>query len=264
MLNKMLANTLKLEMLHANTISEKITIIAKYAKRATDAERCSIFLYDKDTDQLRSVYADGIQGNITLKSNIGIVGYAFHKKTSIIENNPLNSALFFKVIDQKTHYKTEKILATPILHNQHKLGVLELLNKKSDFIEEDKSSAELLSQHLNTLFTENTQKSNNNEENSTTLLEENLDSYLTTKKLYLMENGSAYYKLLGMKREYFLAADEAHILKETDKKIKIFYYTSNDFLSIDMLVKIEEDVQGILIAEHSKTDLFELYSLEEE
>jgi len=258
--NKKLLENIKNTILDTSDINTNIKTIRKYAKEITGAARCSLFIYNKEKDQLKSIYADGVQGNIVLKSNIGIVGYAFHKKISILENDTANSPIFFKAVDQKINYKTETILAIPLLSDQKRLGVIELLNKKEGFTEEDKNFMESLSQILTDLL--HPQAKKNSQEKS---YQTKLDTYLDTKKLYLMENGSAYYKILSMKRDYFIAADICYQLDITHKKTELFYHTiDDDFLSINILAKIDSNAKEILISESIHQENFMLYTLEED
>jgi signal transduction protein with GAF and PtsI domain len=87
---------LKLEISKHTTFKEKINTLADYIKGVTGAERCSLFIFKEDKEQLVSIYNDGVQGSITLKSNIGLVGYAFHKRKTVLENDVAHSPLFFR------------------------------------------------------------------------------------------------------------------------------------------------------------------------
>ena len=69
--------------------------------------------------QLQSIYSDGIP-MITLNSNAGLVGYAFHKRETVVENNVSSSKYFFKEFDKKSGYKTQVILAVPIINANKK------------------------------------------------------------------------------------------------------------------------------------------------
>ena len=257
-------DTLKSELVKTTTQKDTIVTLAKYAKTFTGAQRCSVFIYNKEKDQLKSVYADGIKGSITLKSNIGIVGYAFHKKITIVENNTGQSGIFFKTVDTKTNYTTDTILAIPLLKNNKRVGVLELLNKEGGFSQEDKVTIEAMSLLLlDTLMP--TKNTSNKVEEKVTTLEEKFENYLDSRRLYLMENGSAYYKILHMKRDYFIAADQCYVLTQEVKTIDIYYHTSNeDFLSLKMLVKLDINAEHILISESSNQEMFLPQILEED
>ena len=246
------------KLLKVTTLKDKLSIVADYAKKLTKAERCSIFSFDEEKDQLHSLYSDGIKGTLKLKSNVGIVGYTFHKKIPVLENDISNSSIFFNVVDQKSGYKTKQILAIPILHETQRLGVIQLLNKDLGFTIKDKQYVEILITLLSSLLT-----TTHNVQTST--LQNSLDSYLENKKLYLMEDGSAYYKILEMKREYFIAADKCYLLDEVGKEISLYYYGMGDeFLFEKFTVKIDKKIENICIAEKSNTKEFIKYNLEQD
>ena len=94
------------EITAIKTFDDRINLIATYAKKYTEAERCSIFVYKEETNQLQSIYSDGMPV-LTINSNTGLVGYAFHKRETIAENNVASSRYFFKEFDKKSGYKTQ-------------------------------------------------------------------------------------------------------------------------------------------------------------
>ncbi len=282
MRNKDISASLKFDISKANSLKDAINIVAKYAKNITGTERCSLFIFNKEKNQLRSIYNDGIKGRIVLNSNVGIVGYAFHKKQTILENDTSRSSIFSKAVDKKTTYKTISLMAVPIINEENKrLGVIQLLNKKQGlFTQENKKDIEefarILATLLNPLIHKNKtgQELKDNKKIQLESLHEKLDHYLLDKKLFLVEDGSVYYKILGMRREYFIGADTCYQLNKDPTKIKIYYHNTatddflntvtDDFLSLDMLVYINEKVEGLLISERVNSGNFECYHLEED
>lgn len=268
---KNITETLKTNISKASTLEESIQINAKYVKEVTGAERCSLFLYNKEKDQLKSVYADGINGTITLRSNAGIVGYAFHKGESVLENDPASSPVFLKAVDQKSHYTTKNILAVPIIDvNNKRLGVIQLLNKEEGFTDIDRESIEVFAKTTATILEPQVQISKkeepaqSKEKSALETLQNKFDNYLADKKLHIMEDGSVYYKILNMKRDYFIPADKCYHLEDIPKKTEIYHYTitDNQFLFLDMLVKIDEKADALLIADRENQQNFVSYPLE--
>jgi len=246
------------EITAKNTFEDRINIIASYIRKYTQAERCTIFVYKDNTNQLQSIYSDDIP-TLTLNSNTGLVGYAFHKRETVLENDTSSSKYFYKGIDQKSGYKTMSVLAVPILNAINKrLGAIQLLNKPDGFNEWDQQFIESLTEFLIPLIESpvpavNKNKPSNNMDNASP--QEKFDIYLDDKKLYLMEDEYAYYKILEMKREYFIGADKCYLLDELPKVIPIFYYTTDEeFTSVNMYVKIDRNANGIFIRE-SQTDV---------
>lgn len=254
---EVLITSLQDDISKVNNKKEQIAIIAKYAKKMTNADRCSLFIFNKEKDQLRSVYADGINGAIALRSNAGIVGYAFHKRESILENNTASSPIFLKAVDLKSGYHTKTILAVPIIDSENKrLGVIQLLNKKEGFSETDKKNIEKFTQIIAKILNSQNEKiqlkvqTKSEEEVNLELLQKRFDDYLADKKLFFMDDGNVYYKILNMIRDYYIAADKCYLLEADPQKIDIYYTTSSDeFLSVPMLVKIDNMADALLISE---------------
>jgi len=257
---------LKKRLHRIDTSTKRIDVVVNYAKEHTQAQRCSIFVYQEQTDQLKTIYADGIKG-LSLQSNAGLVGYAFHKRQSLLENDTSHSKLFLKAVDKKSGYNTTSVLVVPLISKDNsRLGVIQLLNKPSGFIKDDT----LLIEHITPLLID-TILINTIAPTPTTLPQSedttqvNFDSYLADKKLYLMEDYNAYYKIVGMKRDYFIGADKCYMLTPEAKEIEISYFsTHGDFLFVKMRLYIDETKEGLFINEfHFKRD-FQRYALEKD
>jgi adenylate cyclase len=106
--------------------------IMSAASDLLDAERASLFVYDRKTDQLWSRYAAGLHsGEIRIPSHAGIAGTVF--TTGKTENIPdvYADPRFDQSVDRATGYRTRSILAMPIVNNAGaRIGVTEVLNKK--------------------------------------------------------------------------------------------------------------------------------------
>jgi len=247
-----------------------VSKIAEYAKKATGADRCSLFLYDKDKDQLKSVYADGIKGTIILRSNAGIAGYTFHKKEPVVENHPETSTIFLKAVDKKSGYRTRTLLAVPIVgRGDQRLGVMQLLNKAGGFDEHDRQTAidlaalvaRMLEPEAVSVETEPLDEAAKEE----TLLQNRLDAYLSDKKLFFMDDGNVYYKLLNMIRDYYIGADKCYQLTPDPQEIEVYYYNSfEEFVSVKMIVCIDEKIDGIKVAKNGNISNCIVYPLETE
>jgi len=112
-------------------------LVSDHLTDVTGAERCSIFIYEKKSDELWTILATGIE-KIHVPSEKGIVGYVFRTEDSVIENSVTKNTYFLSDIDKQSGYKTHNIIACPIYNSKKELiGVLELLNKLSGFDEDD-------------------------------------------------------------------------------------------------------------------------------
>jgi len=125
------------ELLNKKSLVEGLPLISKYAKDVVGAQRCSIFIYDLQHKELWTTIADGVE-KIIVPSEEGLVGHTLKIRKPIIENNPYANSHFLKSIDKETGYKTQNIATSPIFNSQREIiGVLELLNKESEFNNED-------------------------------------------------------------------------------------------------------------------------------
>lgn len=111
-----------------------LEIAAAETQNSLSADRCSIFLYDKNTNELYSRIAAGVKNQeIRFPANLGLAGYVFITGEIVKIDDAYNDPLFNKVIDEKTGYKTKNILCIPIRDsNQEIIGVFEVINKLNE------------------------------------------------------------------------------------------------------------------------------------
>jgi signal transduction protein with GAF and PtsI domain len=123
--------TLK-EMDHA------LELISDEAKKLVNADRCSIFIVDKEDKMLWTKLSDGI-GRIVISLDSGIVGDTYSQGKPQVVNSPYEDPRFLQNIDKKSGYKTENMITVPIFDSKRAvMGIIQLLNKsRSDFDGED-------------------------------------------------------------------------------------------------------------------------------
>ncbi len=125
------------DVLQSASQRDALAYISLHAKNMVGAERCSIFLYNRDADELSTTMADGTE-KIVIPYDIGIVGQAIRVKKPIIENEPYDSANFLADVDMQTGYYTQNILTVPVFDAQKEvIGALQLLNKGGGFTKKD-------------------------------------------------------------------------------------------------------------------------------
>jgi adenylate cyclase len=97
-----------------------------------DADRSTLFLYDKRNNELFSRVAEGIDiKEIRIPVNNGIAGSVFNSKKTENIAQPYTDPRFNKEVDRRTGYHTESILAMPILNKKGTcIGVTQVLNKR--------------------------------------------------------------------------------------------------------------------------------------
>jgi len=119
-----LAGELLLEVLIARIMTATTQLL--------NAERASLFVYDEKTDELFSLYADGLETRqIKVPTDRGIAGAVF--TTGRIENitDPYADPRFNREVDQRTGFITRSILCVPITNKAGaRIGVAQALNKR--------------------------------------------------------------------------------------------------------------------------------------
>ncbi len=103
--------------------------ISSIARDITNSDRCSLYLYDKEKEDLYTTIAHGLKTDIRVKVGEGIAGFVAENEMPIVDNNIQKNQLF-KNTDSQTGYITKKMLTIPILGSDNELyGVLQVLNK---------------------------------------------------------------------------------------------------------------------------------------
>jgi sigma-B regulation protein RsbU (phosphoserine phosphatase) len=99
-----------------------------------DAEAASIFLLENDDTELVCMDCAGpvdITG-LRLSANQGIVGKTVSSKECQMVRDVSKDSNFTQAVDRKTGFVTKSILCTPLMVQDHCIGALELINKKSE------------------------------------------------------------------------------------------------------------------------------------
>lgn len=110
------------------------------ARELARAERCSLFLLDKDTGELVSKVFDGNavterrqSKEIRISGHQGIAGHVAQTGKLLNIHNAYQHPLFYKGIDEQTGFKTRNILCFPICDEERVIGVAQLCNKTDGF-----------------------------------------------------------------------------------------------------------------------------------
>lgn len=113
-------------------IDELLRVIAEETKNAIQADRCTVFLWDKDTDELWSKVALGMDESqeIRFPADKGLAGYVVKTGESLNIVDAYNDPRFNPEVDTKTGYRTKTILCMPITNNNREIiGAFQVLNK---------------------------------------------------------------------------------------------------------------------------------------
>jgi adenylate cyclase len=97
-----------------------------------NADRSTLFLYDRKTNELFSRVAEGLETReIRIPTDTGIAGAVYHSRRTENIADPYHDARFNKEVDRRTGYHTESILAMPIVNKTGDcIGVTQVLNKR--------------------------------------------------------------------------------------------------------------------------------------
>ena len=126
-----LSSTLALDDLLARIMSE--------VTRLMDAERSTLFLFDKSK---REIWSKVLQGSelkeIRLPIGKGIAGWVAEKKKVVRIDQPYKDPRFDASFDTRSGYKTRSILCGPIVGAKKQLlGVMQVLNRRGGPFDDD-------------------------------------------------------------------------------------------------------------------------------
>ena len=119
-----LAGELKLDVLIARIMRTTADLL--------NAERSTLFVYDRKTDELFSLFADGdMIREIRLPSTRGIAGAVFTSGVAENIKDPYSDPRFNQDVDKATGFVTRSILCQPIFDKHGgRIGVTQILNKR--------------------------------------------------------------------------------------------------------------------------------------
>lgn len=109
---------------------------ADLARDITSADRCSLWLLDKQRDELWTKVAHGIN-MIRIPAGHGIVGKCVTENRTIVVNDVSTSGDFLQSVDRSSSYQTKSVVCVPIRSDDEVIGALQLLNKPNGFSEND-------------------------------------------------------------------------------------------------------------------------------
>jgi len=122
---KALASEIKLDNL--------LQVIVAKAAEVMDAERATLFLYDKSRNELWSKTTQKLEINeIRVSLGVGIAGTVAKTRALINISDAYADPRFDPTFDKQTGYRTCSILCLPLIGNGDSLvGVIQVLNKKN-------------------------------------------------------------------------------------------------------------------------------------
>jgi len=110
-------------------IDQLLIILADMGRDLISADRCTVWLLNRKTEELWSKVAHGMD-RIIIPVTAGIAGCVAMTGESLIINDPYSDDRFDKDVDKKTGYHTRNILGLPINDGEGKIiGVFQAINK---------------------------------------------------------------------------------------------------------------------------------------
>lgn len=108
-----------------------LKVIAEETKIAIQADRCTVFMLDKEKNELWSKVALGLGSQeIRFPADKGLAGYVVKTGEPLNIPDAYNDSRFNPDIDKETGYRTKTILCMPIKNNnQEIIGAFQVLNK---------------------------------------------------------------------------------------------------------------------------------------
>ncbi|MBN1978127.1 MAG: GAF domain-containing protein [Anaerolineae bacterium] len=121
-----------------------------YALDLLEAEDGSLMLVDEETDEMVFVLVHGAVRQMLegyrFDRRLGIAGQVAESGEPMIVNDVRGVSYFLPEVDERFGFVTQSLVAVPLIARGKALGVLEVLNKRSDdgFTEDDASVLSVL------------------------------------------------------------------------------------------------------------------------
>src|SRR5438094_4244023 len=131
------------------SLSDPTRVVLKLIRDQVGADRGTIFVVDHAREEIRSVVADRVVGEISLPIGFGIAGSVAETGEVIDTYNPNYDERFDEKYESILKYDTKDIYCTPVPGPDGVVvGVLQLLNRTRPFTQQDydflKSVTEIL------------------------------------------------------------------------------------------------------------------------
>ncbi|MGQ0637311.1 MAG: sigma-54 interaction domain-containing protein [Planctomycetaceae bacterium] len=116
-----------------------LDLIAQEAARLLEADRSSIFLWDREHHEVIATPALGYERSmLRLADDSGIVGECLQTGRALRVENAYLDPRFNRQVDAKTGYKTRNLLCVPLVDaGGQRVGVFEVINKRQGSFTQD-------------------------------------------------------------------------------------------------------------------------------
>lgn len=112
-------------------LDKLLLLLADLARDILHADRCSLWLVDREREELWTKTAHGL-GSVRIPMQSGFVGYVVTNNVPLICNEAYSDSRFNPDVDKMSGYTTKSIIAIPIRTLQNDIiGAVQCVNKKS-------------------------------------------------------------------------------------------------------------------------------------
>ncbi len=141
--------TVARDMNSEKDVERLLEYIPDIVTEITDSERCTIFLLDRERQELWSRVATGTSSEIRVKVGSGIAGHVAATGEALSIANAYEDPRFYPETDRLTGFVTRSMLCAPLRHLSGEiLGVFQLLNKREGpFTRQDEDFLALFGSH---------------------------------------------------------------------------------------------------------------------
>ncbi len=128
-----LYQTVSFALGYIGDLQELLTTIISIVTTELICEEGSVLLHDEESNEFEFFTAVGDTGQELVKlrfpADKGIAGRAFRERRPLVVNDVESSPDFYGSIDEEHDFKTESILAVPLISGDEVIGVIEAINK---------------------------------------------------------------------------------------------------------------------------------------
>ncbi|MCA9084421.1 MAG: sigma-54-dependent Fis family transcriptional regulator [Planctomycetaceae bacterium] len=112
-----------------------LDLIAREATRLLDCDRSSIFLWDKDRNEVEARPALGVKsGSLRISSREGIVGETLRTGQAIVVDDAYDDPRFNQDVDRRSGYKTRNLICVPLRDSDGSIvGAFEAINRNGGY-----------------------------------------------------------------------------------------------------------------------------------
>ncbi len=111
--------------------------VVELCSQATDAERCTVYLVDRERGEMRSAVAQRMGREIALQIGQGLAGQVAATGETINVPDAYADGRFERSIDLETGFRTLNTLAVPVWDRDGRavVGVIQVLNRRGGAFE---------------------------------------------------------------------------------------------------------------------------------